>query len=319
MVIMSSEQIISGEKFMDIADISILSSVIGNAYFMNCDKNFILIQNVPKSYYNPRIVYVYGHDIIYFSSICHRLMNPYVLITHNSDANIIQTDISLRILHHSNCIRWYGQNVAFHHPRLQILPIGLARRYWPHGNLDVLSNKMQENVIKMPGSIHFQFTVNTNPHLRNECKQILLNKGLTWLPEVPFQEHIDRLSTYQFCICPQGNGLDTHRLWECFYLGVIPILISSPHIEIIRNNIPLPMIIVRSWNELPIQHGTFTTIFFNQQRFEMRQDIARQCLVCEPNDNKENNSNYCALTMNYWKQKIIEDARTTDDGDIHES
>ena len=35
---------------------------------------------------------------------------------------------------------------------------------------------------------------------------------------------IKELSTYKFAISPDGNGIDCHRVWECIYVGCIPIL-----------------------------------------------------------------------------------------------
>ena len=32
------------------------------------------------------------------------------------------------------------------------------------------------------------------------------------------------LLNYMFVICPEGNGIDTHRMWEALYLRTIPII-----------------------------------------------------------------------------------------------
>jgi hypothetical protein len=29
---------------------------------------------------------------------------------------------------------------------------------------------------------------------------------------------------YKYVICPRGNGIDTHRVWEALYLGVVPVV-----------------------------------------------------------------------------------------------
>ena len=36
-------------------------------------------------------------------------------------------------------------------------------------------------------------------------------------------EFVKKLSSYRFCLCPTGNGLDTYRLWECILMNVVPI------------------------------------------------------------------------------------------------
>ena len=32
------------------------------------------------------------------------------------------------------------------------------------------------------------------------------------------------IKSSKFVLCPRGNGLDTHRLWETLYMGSIPIV-----------------------------------------------------------------------------------------------
>ena len=31
------------------------------------------------------------------------------------------------------------------------------------------------------------------------------------------------LATHKFCICPEGNGVDTYRIWECILTNTVPI------------------------------------------------------------------------------------------------
>jgi hypothetical protein len=38
------------------------------------------------------------------------------------------------------------------------------------------------------------------------------------------------LPSYKFVICPEGNGIDTHRLYETLMAGCIPIVERRPHI-----------------------------------------------------------------------------------------
>tara|TARA_R100000008_G_C3548267_1_gene148821 strand:- start:79 stop:999 length:921 start_codon:yes stop_codon:yes gene_type:complete len=39
-----------------------------------------------------------------------------------------------------------------------------------------------------------------------------------------FEEFLSVLSSYRFCIVPNGVGIDTDRLWECIYMNVVPIV-----------------------------------------------------------------------------------------------
>jgi hypothetical protein len=48
-------------------------------------------------------------------------------------------------------------------------------------------------------------------------------------------------------VCPQGNGVDTHRIWEALALGTIPIVRTS---SIDPLFVDLPVLIVHDWAEL---------------------------------------------------------------------
>ena len=40
---------------------------------------------------------------------------------------------------------------------------------------------------------------------------------------LPFNEFLQTLASYKFCIAPNGVGIDTDRLWECIFMNVVPI------------------------------------------------------------------------------------------------
>jgi hypothetical protein len=54
------------------------------------------------------------------------------------------------------------------------------------------------------------------------------------------------MAEYTYCICPNGNGVDTHRMWEALYLNVVPILLENEFSKNIRT-MGYPCILVESW------------------------------------------------------------------------
>jgi len=70
-----------------------------------------------------------------------------------------------------------------------------------------------------------------------------------------------RMKEYEFCICPEGNGIDCHRFWEALYLKCVPIVLNSPFIDIL-NNMGIPMLILNDWYELDIN-----TLDYNKYKF----------------------------------------------------
>jgi hypothetical protein len=41
------------------------------------------------------------------------------------------------------------------------------------------------------------------------------------------QTYKEELLDHKFILCPRGNGVDTHRMWEALYCGVIPVVQRS--------------------------------------------------------------------------------------------
>jgi len=54
--------------------------------------------------------------------------------------------------------------------------------------------------------------------------------------------------TSGFVVCPEGTGVDTHRLWETLYMGGVPIVRSHPYLRPLISK--LPVVQIRDWSEL---------------------------------------------------------------------
>jgi hypothetical protein len=50
-----------------------------------------------------------------------------------------------------------------------------------------------------------------------------------------------------FVLCPQGNGIDTHRVYEALLLGTVPVVRSSPLDTLYAN---FPIVVLAEWTEL---------------------------------------------------------------------
>jgi hypothetical protein len=96
------------------------------------------------------------------------------------------------------------------------------------------------------------FKVATNFEARSLCLN-LLTPTIDFLPIIGPSENIKLLQRYKFCVCPEGNGLDTHRLWEALFVKTVPILLRSKFSENIQMTTKLPMILLDSWEELDVK------------------------------------------------------------------
>uniref|UniRef100_A0A6C0K1I9 Exostosin GT47 domain-containing protein n=1 Tax=viral metagenome TaxID=1070528 RepID=A0A6C0K1I9_9ZZZZ len=247
------EMFVTGEKIQSICTVYLTNSnSIPNPYFGNEPSKFMNVSFIPTpSYDNPRLVFCFTHCIPDLALRIHLFQNDFVLVSHNSDHEIHENETSRKILQCSRLLHWYSQNVCMEHPRLSVVPIGLANSQWSHGNtapfLPLLHNPPQKT-----RQIYFNFGIGTNPSKRQPCHDILRSqKNLEWLPHIDPTANLKRLAESEFCICPEGNGVDTHRLWEALYLQVVPIVLRTPFTEALQRQFPMmPIVMLDRWEEL---------------------------------------------------------------------
>ncbi len=245
-----SKEIISGERIQQIADMYLGTPgdfMYNPAIFEQIEKHQIL-EDIDEPFDNPPILFLYAHLLKQFVEKLDHLKNPFTLITHNSDFNLTESDpVVQQILNSEKLVCWWGQNLCFIHPKMRILPIGIANAMWDHGKVEnyvIDSTKKTED-------IYFNFNIYTNRVKREPCYNEFKDK-LEFLPMVPVAENVKRLAKYKWCICPEGNGVDTHRLWEAMYLRCIPVVVGSPFIDTLMHYTEgeLPIYVINSWSDL---------------------------------------------------------------------
>jgi hypothetical protein len=261
--------IITGEKIQELCDM-----YIGHPHdfefnpFINKDKHkHININTITDEFDNVKYIFCYSHLIPDISSKIKYFKNNFILITHNSDYIIEDNNEYVKtILNCNKLIKWYSQNIIFEHNKLSLLPIGFANRMWPHGNLSPFNDKhFIHQSINKTNNIYFNFNIHTNFTKRKKCYDDLIHK-IQWLDNIHPVLNLHRLKTFQFCICPEGNGVDTHRLWECLYLKVVPIVINTPFTKILKKyNVPL--VILNNWSDIFTTHLSYEQYDFNDNTF----------------------------------------------------
>ena len=159
--------IITGEKFQYLTDI-----YIGNTEFdkgshiynktIDVDKCFRLdkISNHPKLL-SANIIFVYTHILNkntfpQLLNILKRKKNEFILLFHNSDSSIDEK--FTQILDTTKCKKIFAQNVCIYHNKIQYIPIGIANSKWKHGNLNLLSKIIKQD-IKKTNNIFFNFSI----------------------------------------------------------------------------------------------------------------------------------------------------------------
>ena len=164
------------------------------------------------------------------------------------------------ILAHAKGFKYvWGVNVLPIEKIASSMPLGLTnptRESDAHlifGNHSHLENAISsDQPRKFKRNYYANFTLQTNVRERGKVKKILdqIDSPFTepLISDIGRIEYLKSLRQADLVICPAGNGVDTHRLWETLYVGGTPAVLSNPIINPLVSN--LPVLILQDWSEL---------------------------------------------------------------------
>ena len=276
---MELSNFVSGERLQGIADVSVIP-IGNNVGESECD--FVKTQqqnnnyqvfyynentnDLPEFVLNAKIIFVNTWTLEkFFKIIFPKLTKQYIFISHNSDISF--DDTYIHFLNDSKIIKWFSQNVTATHKKLFALPIGLGNQQYPHGNLQLLKSVIDKN-IKKDILVFKNFNINTNINDRQICNTITNQNNIQMFYGQNQIEYFEYIARSKFVISPPGNGPDCHRIWECFYLKTIPIVLKS---SAFNKFLDLPILFINNWEEVTIhwlreQVNKFENISFNNNK-----------------------------------------------------
>jgi hypothetical protein len=220
----------------------------------------------------------------------------YVLITHYSDYHIDRIKFSRK----PPCIKkWYASAVSYDHPDLIQIPIGFGVHWvsfptpneeyqkWFFDNAEKLSIPEKDNK-----TVYCNYTIDKfRPPREDVIKKLMDNNVDCYTPpdnpnrkdwKLDFPDYCKDMARFKFIASPPGNGIDTHRNWEAFYIGGIPIVINN----LIYKNYNLPFYIINDYSEITPKSLEEYLEFYNTHNF-----------------------NYEQATLSYWKNRMLEDLK----------
>lgn len=231
---------IVGEKFCNIGDF---------IFSTNDFEDFNKLENTFNINKLKDINIVYLHTMYkdIFFNIIKNLNNKFIVVTHNCDKNI--NDVNNLP---DNVIKWYSQNVNCKNDRLFSIPIGLENSKWfthLHKQDKILRKVNEQKNFK--NLVYINHNIRTNIKERTIPYELLKDKSYATIEfgsnGENFDNYLDNIYNHKFVICPEGNGIDTHRKWETLYLNSIPIEKRNINNSFYED---LPICFVDSWKEI---------------------------------------------------------------------
>jgi hypothetical protein len=190
--------------------------------------------------------------------------SPYTLVTEEGDFTTFQygqDHYVVRFLNGyplgyfgeipNNVIKWYGTNLNLSHQKSELLPFGTLKRHNDLINEESLKDPEQKELLYINFSPLSSYR---RIDLYKKLKETQLGT-VQWPPQDVTPEiynkhlvnYIYMVSMHKFMFCPEGNGIDTFRIWEAFSLGCIPVLEKSYFSSYFHD---LPVLIVNDYSEV---------------------------------------------------------------------
>lgn len=184
-------------------------------------------------------VFINGDYLEQFLSI--RLASPkrFNIIIHNSDKPFDEERLQ-RTLHRA--LHIYAINTVVNHPQLTTIPIGFPDSGLKHVSLIQPSS---DRYIE----IYSNFSKHTNTDARAECLSAFEGdpRVVRKDPQGRTQpEYYNDLCHSKFVLCPEGTGIDTHRVYEALACGATPVVLHSTLDHLYAK---LPICILNSWTD----------------------------------------------------------------------
>jgi len=215
----------------------------------------------------------------YITQVLNGLKNPVVIVCGNDDNDFPDDfmDIVQVIENNKNILRFLCQNCTIETNKIKNIPIGLDYHsmsydtpHLVHGQKHISPIIQEQQIIdikndflpleecksKCIANFHLAMDMYKREKVRLPAYNKLKNNPcIKFLERQSRTDYMKELKDVAFAICPSGNGLDTHRLWETLILGRIPI-VNKTNLKVYKD---LPIVEVEDWgiiNEewLSIQH-----------------------------------------------------------------
>jgi hypothetical protein len=123
--------------------------------------------------------------------------------------------------------------------------LGLQNKQWGADKIDQLVSVGKR--ITKTDLVYVNFSVETHSSRLDAMTVLKDLEYVTIEKSVDYLTYLKNLARHKFCICPRGNGIDTHRFWEAQYLDSIPVILLRDWIPAYSE---LPILILENWAQL---------------------------------------------------------------------
>ena len=287
------------------------------------NKNIYINNDGWKNIENDNIIFMETNKIdkVFLSN----KKTPFVLVTANNLDYPSGYNDDIEILNNPYLIKWFGTFPAISHPKFLPLPLG-PKAYWKKTdffseyvdttNYNIISENINPLVNNRAHLLYCNFSNTTsNPYIKQHkgCRiklwEILKNINIPIVNIKNQKDYLADLSTYIYCVCPPGNGCDSHRIWEALMMNCIPVVIKyEPFLELYKK---LPILVLEKWEDLTTEllnskKEYFAKFIFNRELIYKKYYIDKIINEVEPINRLHSLQNKLKITGGHFSEELVE-------------
>lgn len=172
------------------------------------------------------------------------------IIVGHSDYSFINDYVDIRY-------KYFVINNCSTKPNVYSIPLGVTNycddslAHKIYGNNKLFFKILQENK-EIKNIIYMNFTIGTYPQVRQYVYDMCKDKDFVTNGSIDHslegrEKFLSAIYNHKFCLCPRGNGIDTHRLYEALYLKTIPIVVKHKTYDRLND---LPILFIDTWDDI---------------------------------------------------------------------
>jgi hypothetical protein len=192
-----------------------------------------------------KILFVKTHQLEYLINNFGKLISAKVILTGNSDLNLIHPlalPQSVQVVFAQNCS-------IIGDAKYKVLPIGIENLRGGRSGLKKFHSPVSNHEILY--KVYLPPMAPTNPIRFEILNSALVNHKYFEVDRIykNEQSYFSSVKKYKFVFCCEGNGFETHRIWETLYQGSFPVMLESKWSRSL-STLNLPILIVKSISDI---------------------------------------------------------------------
>jgi len=195
--------------------------------------------------------------------------NGFIIFTGQEDTPI-DDQIQLPL----NVAKVFAVNAVYNTDQVVPFPFGLQRKMTDEDNrLDIMLQNIGDDT-EPKKLLYINMGIGRNPD-RQPIAKFETNNWVTtrfdenskFFPYEKYQDFLDEIKNHKYMLCPQGHGMDTHRVWEALYLRRVPVMKRHPYYEKLMAG--FPVLFVDDWSDVTEELLTQSDLYARAQTMSL--------------------------------------------------